>query len=42
VGHYSRLSKVVIDVPPAEHDPGLAFWQAAVGQPLTQFGRHPG
>jgi hypothetical protein len=23
--HYSRLSKIVIDVPPAEHDRELAF-----------------
>lgn len=41
MAHYSRLSKVVIDVPAAEHDRELAFWQAAVGQPLTQFDRHP-
>ena len=41
MAHYSRLSKVVIDVPPAEHDRELAFWNAAVGEPLTQFTRHP-
>jgi predicted enzyme related to lactoylglutathione lyase len=41
VAHYSRLSKVVIDVPPADHDRELAFWSAAVGQPLTRFERHP-
>jgi hypothetical protein len=41
VAHYSRLSKVVIDVPPADHDRELAFWSAAAGQPLTQFERHP-
>ena len=39
--HYSRLSKVVIDVPPADHDRELAFWSAAVGQPLARFDRHP-
>ena len=39
--HYSRLSKVVIDVPLADHDRELAFWSAAVGQPLTRFDRHP-
>ncbi len=38
--HYSRLSKIVIDVPPADHDRELAFWSAAT-QPLTQFDRHP-
>jgi len=26
VAHFSRLSKIVIDVPPAEHDRELAFW----------------
>jgi hypothetical protein len=41
VAHYSRLSKVVIDVPAADHDAELAFWSAAVGQPLTRFARHP-
>jgi hypothetical protein len=41
VAHYSRLSKVVIDVPPDGHDRELAFWSAAIGQPLTQFDRHP-
>ena len=39
--HYSRLSKVVIDVPPADHDRELAFWSAAAGQPLTRFDAHP-
>jgi hypothetical protein len=39
--HYSRLSKIVIDVPPAEHDRELAFWSAAVGQQLTQGHRYP-
>ena len=37
----SRLSKVVIDVPPADHDRELAFWNAAVGEPLTQGARFP-
>lgn len=39
--HYSRLSKVVIDVSPADHGRELAFWSAATGQPLAQFDRHP-
>jgi hypothetical protein len=39
--HYSRLSKVVIDVAHADHDRELAFWNAATGLPLLQFGQHP-
>jgi Glyoxalase-like domain len=39
--HYSRLSKIVIDVPPAEHDRELAFWSAATGQQLTQGEHYP-
>jgi predicted enzyme related to lactoylglutathione lyase len=39
--HYNRLSKIVIDVPTADHDRELAFWSAAVGQPLTRFDAHP-
>ena len=39
--HYSRLSKIVVDVPAADHDRELAFWSAAVGQPLTRFDAHP-
>jgi hypothetical protein len=39
--YYSKLLKIVIDVPPAEHDRELAFWSAATGQPLAQFDRHP-
>jgi hypothetical protein len=41
VTHYSRLSKIVIDVPPADHDRELAFWSAATGQTLAQLDRHP-
>jgi predicted enzyme related to lactoylglutathione lyase len=41
VAHYSRLTKIVIDVPAADHDRELAFWGAAVGQTLTQSERHP-
>ena len=41
MAHYSRLSKVVIDVPPADHDREVAFWSAAAGQPMTRFDRHP-
>jgi predicted enzyme related to lactoylglutathione lyase len=41
VAHYSRLSKVVIDVPPADHERELAFWSAATGQQLNHYERHP-
>ena len=41
MSHYSRLSKIVIDVPPAGHGRELAFWSAAAGQPLTQSDRYP-
>ena len=39
MAHYSRLHKIVIDVPPAEHDHEVAFWSAALGQQLRQ-GEH--
>jgi hypothetical protein len=41
VAHYSRLLKIVIDVPEADHDRELAFWSGATGQPLARFDRHP-
>jgi hypothetical protein len=41
MAHYSRLVKIVIDVPPTDHDRELAFWSGATGQPLTQFDRYP-
>jgi glyoxalase superfamily protein len=41
VAHYSRLLKIVIDVPPGQHDRELAFWNAATGASLERFDRHP-
>jgi len=41
VAHYSRLYKIVIDVPEADHDREVAFWSAATGQQLARFDRHP-
>jgi hypothetical protein len=41
VTHYSRLSKIVIDVPDDVHDRELGFWQGAMGQELTQVERYP-
>ncbi len=37
MAHFSRLFKVVIDVPAEDHDRELSFWQAAVGQQLPRF-----
>ncbi|RCG25071.1 glyoxalase/bleomycin resistance/dioxygenase family protein [Sphaerisporangium album] len=39
--HYSRLRKVVIDVPPEAHDEEVRFWQGAIGRPLLRLERHP-
>ena len=39
--HYSRLSVIVIDVPPGGHDRELAFWREATGTPLTPNERFP-
>jgi Glyoxalase-like domain len=41
VPHYSRLAKLVIDVPEADHEAELRFWEAAVGQTLKQNNRQP-
>jgi hypothetical protein len=34
MAHYSRLAATVVDVPAADHDRELAFWQSACGQLL--------
>ena len=39
--HYSRFSRVVVDVPAETHDAELAFWQGALGTPFTQAERFP-
>jgi hypothetical protein len=36
MSHHSRLAAIAIDVPAADHERELAFWQAASGQPLEQ------
>jgi hypothetical protein len=41
VAHFSRLSKIVVDVPAERHDAEITFWQGALGVPLTQFARFP-
>jgi hypothetical protein len=37
VAHFSRLFKVVIDVPADHLGRELGFWEAAIGQPLPRF-----
>ncbi|MEV5410867.1 VOC family protein [Thermopolyspora sp. NPDC052614] len=41
MAHYSRIHKVVIDVPEGVHDEELTFWQEATGQTLTRSRRYP-
>jgi hypothetical protein len=41
MAHFSRLSRVVVDVPTDVHDASLAFWGGALGAPFTQGQRHP-
>ena len=41
MAHYSRLYKIVIDVPRDDHDRELAFWSGATGVPLIKFDKHP-
>jgi catechol 2,3-dioxygenase-like lactoylglutathione lyase family enzyme len=41
VAHYSRLSRIVVDVPAEIHDAQVAFWAAALGTPLKRSTRFP-
>jgi hypothetical protein len=41
MAHYSRLSKVVIDVPAGVHDAEVAFWAGASGAALEAGLRYP-
>jgi hypothetical protein len=41
VTYYSKLSKVVVDVPAAVHDAEVAFWTGALGTPLERYERFP-
>ena len=41
MAHYSRLTKIVIDVPAETHDAEVAFWSEALGRPLTRIERFP-
>ncbi|HEX2318616.1 MAG TPA: VOC family protein [Streptosporangiaceae bacterium] len=39
--HYSRLRKIVIDVPQEVHGDELDFWQAATGQEMVRAEKYP-
>ena len=41
MSHFSRIYKIVVDVPAADHDRELAFWRGATGRPLDQGTRYP-
>lgn len=41
MAHFSRISKIVIDVPAESHADELAFWQAATGEQFEGFVRYP-
>lgn len=41
VAHYSRLSKIVIDVPGTVHEAEVAFWQGALGRTMRRFEAYP-
>jgi hypothetical protein len=41
MAHYSKLYKVVLDVPAGDHEAELKFWEGATGQPLHRSDRHP-
>jgi hypothetical protein len=41
VAHYSKVRKLVIDVPADEHDAEVSFWQGATGQQLVRGERYP-
>lgn len=41
MAHFSKLSKVVVDIPAKTHDSAVAFWGSALGVELTRFERFP-
>ena len=41
MAHFSRLFKIVIDIPDGDHEREVSFWEAALGQPLLSLGHHP-
>lgn len=41
MSHFSRIYKIVVDAPPADHARELAFWRGASGRPLDELAGHP-
>jgi len=41
VPHYSRISKILVDVPETVHDAEVAFWEGAIGRSLPVFAGYP-
>jgi len=41
MAHYSRIDKIVIDLPESVHDRALAFWRDANGGPTGHSQRYP-
>ena len=41
MAHFSRLGKVVVDMPEADHDRELAFWQSATGRAMPVLEDEP-
>jgi hypothetical protein len=41
VTHYSRISKIVIDVAPDAHEAEVEFWRAASAADFQRFEKHP-
>ena len=41
MAHFSRISRVVVDVPADVHDATLAFWGGALGTPFTAARQNP-
>ena len=39
--HYSRISKILVDVPEPVHDAEVAFWEGAIGRDLPVFEGYP-
>ena len=41
MGHRSRLTAVLVDVPRSDHDAATAFWSRALGHDANRIDKHP-